>query len=87
MSVIWVLARTQRVSRAFDEFATSNIRVANSKVNEQQPLIQYTDRLIDLLGTEKGSLSAGFNRFFTAVAQLSSNPTEGGFSSRISWCC
>jgi len=72
-------ANSKGVSRAFDEFATSNIRVANSKVNEQQPLIQYTDRLIDLLGTEKGSLSAGFNRFFTAVAQLSSNPTEEAF--------
>src|SRR6056300_176661 len=72
-------SNSKGVSRAFDEFATSNIRVANSKVSEQKPLIQYTDRLIDLLGTEKGSLSAGFNRFYSAVAQLSSNPTEEAF--------
>ena len=41
------------VFRAFDEFATSNLRVTNSKVNEQQPMMRYTDRLIDLLGSEK----------------------------------
>jgi len=40
------------VFRAFDEFATSNVRVATSKVNEQEPLMRYTDRLIDLLGSE-----------------------------------
>jgi flagellar hook-associated protein FlgK len=72
-------ANSNGVTRAFDEFATSNIRVANSKMNEQAPIMQYTDRLIDLLGTEKGSLVAGINEFFSAVTQLSTNPTEEAF--------
>ena len=67
------------VFRAFDEFATSNLRIANSKVNEQQPMMRYTDRLIDLLGSEKGSLSSGITRFFSSASNLSGNPAEEAF--------
>ena len=67
------------VFRAFDEFATSNLRVATSKVNEQQPMMRYTDRLIDLLGSEKGSLSSGITRFFSSASNLSGNPAEEAY--------
>ena len=67
------------VFRAFDEFATSNVRVATSKVNEQEPLMRYTDRLIDLLGSEEGSLSKGISHFFSATSNLSGNPAEEAF--------
>ena len=67
------------VFRSFNEFGTSNLRVANSKVNEQAPLMRYTDRLIDILGSEKGSLSNGISRFFSAASNLSGNPAEESF--------
>ena len=67
------------VFRAFNEFATSNVRIANSKVNEQEPLMRYTDRLVDLLGSDKGSLSNGITRFFAAASNLSGNPAEEAF--------
>ena len=67
------------VYRAFDEFATSNLRIATSKVNEQVPLMEYTDRLVDLLGSEEGSLSNGINRFFSATSSLMGNPAEESF--------
>ena len=67
------------VYRSFDEFATSNLRVANSKVNEQAPIMRYTDRLIDLLGSEKGSLSNGISRFFSAASDLTGNPAEESY--------
>ena len=72
-------ANSKGVARAFDEFATSNIRIANSKLNEQEPLIRYTDRLVDLLGSEEGSLTTAMNGFFSATSQLSSNPAEESF--------
>ena len=59
------------VFRAFNEFATSNVRIANSKVNEQEPLMRYTDRLVDLLGSDKGSLSNGITRFFASASNSS----------------
>ena len=67
------------VFRAFDEFATSNVRVAISKVNEQEPLMRYTDRLVDLLGSEEGSLSNGISTFFSATSNLSGNAAEESF--------
>ena len=67
------------VFRSFDEFATSNVRVATSRVNEQEPIMRYTDRLIDLLGSEEGSLSSGISRFFSATSSLSGNPAEEAF--------
>ena len=72
-------ANSKGVARAFDEFATSNIRIANSKLNEQEPLIRYTDRLVDLLGSEEGSLTTAIDDFFSATSQLSSNPAEESF--------
>ena len=67
------------VYRSFDEFATSNVRVATSKVNEQEPLMRYTDRLIDLLGSEEGSLSNGISSFFSSTSNLAGNPAEEAF--------
>ena len=72
-------ANSRGVFRSEDEFATANLRVATSKVNEQQPLVAYTDRLLDLLGSDEGALSNGINRFFTSAAQLSSNPAETAY--------
>ena len=67
------------VFRSFDEFGTSNVRIATSKVSEQEPLMRYTDRLVDLLGSEEGSLSAGISRFFSATSNLTGNPAEESF--------
>ncbi|MEZ7830189.1 MAG: hypothetical protein QMC06_01445 [Gammaproteobacteria bacterium] len=67
------------VFRSFDEFGTSNVRLATSKVSEQEPLMRYTDRLVDLLGSEEGSLSAGISRFFSATSNLTGNPAEEAF--------
>ena len=67
------------VFRSFDEFGTSNVRIATSKVSEQEPLMRYTDRLVDLLGSEEGSLSAGISRFFSATSNLTGNPAEEAF--------
>ncbi|MDG2141440.1 MAG: flagellar hook-associated protein FlgK [Gammaproteobacteria bacterium] len=67
------------VFRSVNEFATSNLRIANSKVNEQEPIMRYTDRLIDLLGSEEGSLSNGISRFFSAASDLSGNPAEESY--------
>ena len=67
------------VFRSFDEFGTSNVRLATSKVSEQEPLMRYTDRLVDLLGSEEGSLSAGISQFFSATSNLTGNPAEEAF--------
>jgi flagellar hook-associated protein FlgK len=67
------------VFRSFDEFGTSNLRVATSKVSEQEPLMRYTDRLVDLLGSEEGSLSAGISKFFSATSNLTGNPAEEAY--------
>ncbi|MAV33520.1 MAG: flagellar hook-associated protein FlgK [Gammaproteobacteria bacterium] len=72
-------ANSRGVFRSEDEFATANVRVATSKVSEQKPLVAYTDRLLDLLGSDEGALSNGINRFFTSAAQLSSNPAETAY--------
>ena len=67
------------VFRAVDEFATASIRTATSKVSEQEPIMRYTDRMIDLLGSEDGSLSTAISTFFTSTSNLAGNAAEESF--------
>ena len=67
------------VFRAVDEFATASIRTATSKVSEQEPIMRYTDRMIDLLGSEDGSLSTAISTFFSSTSNLAGNAAEESF--------
>ena len=69
-------ARLVGVQRAYDEFAESGIRTSQSALSAQEPMIKYTDRIINLLGSENGGLSSAIDNFFSSATTLSTNPSE-----------
>lgn len=72
-------ARLVGVQRAYDEFAEANIRTSQSALSSQEPMVNYTDRLLNLLGSETGGLSSAIDKFFSSATQLSTNPAEQSY--------
>ena len=40
----------QKIRRQYDEFAESNLRNSNTDLNAQKPMVDYTKRVMDILG-------------------------------------
>lgn len=76
VSYVGTGARLVGVQRAYDEFAESSIRISQSALSSQEPMIKYTDRVINLLGSENGGLSSAIDKFFSSATTLSTNPSE-----------
>lgn len=72
-------ARLTGIQRAYDEFAASSIRTSQSALSAQQPMVRYTDRLINLMGSENGGLSSAIDQFFSSATTLSTYPSEQAY--------
>ena len=69
-------AQAQAVARAYDEFIERSLRDATGDLSVNEPVIQYANRIIDLMATESGSLSNAIDNFFNAAQLLSSQPSS-----------
>ena len=67
-------AQLANVKRAFNEFHESNLRNSSSELTTQDPMIQYADRIVDIMGSKTGGLTSALDRFFAAARDLSSDP-------------
>ena len=64
------------VKRAYDEFVEHNLRQSLSKLEGQGPLVQYANRVVDLMASEQTSLSGAFTRFFESARALAVDPAS-----------
>jgi flagellar hook-associated protein FlgK len=69
-------ARLANIERAYDEFAETSMRDSGSKLATQQPLIDYANRVVDIMGSEASGLSSAMDKFFAAASALSSDPAS-----------
>ncbi len=69
-------ARLVSVTRAFNEFTESNLRDSGSELSAQDPMIQYADRIVDVLGAQNSGLADAFSKFFSSASNLSSDPAS-----------
>lgn len=69
-------AQAQAVARAYDEFIERSLRDSTGDLSVNEPVIQYANRIIDLMATESGSLSNAIDNFFNAAQLLSSQPSS-----------
>ena len=69
-------ARLDNIQRAYDEFAEASLRDSGSKLSNQQPLIDYANRVVDIMGSEASGLSSAMDKFFTAASALSADPAS-----------
>jgi flagellar hook-associated protein FlgK len=65
-----------RVQRQYDAFAESNLRNSNSELQSQAPMVEYANRVIDVMGAESMGLVSALDQFFASARTLSSNPAS-----------
>ncbi len=66
----------QKIRRQYDEFAESNLRNSNSDLNAQKPMVDYTKRVMDILGDKSIGLSSALDDFFNTAGSLSADPAS-----------
>jgi flagellar hook-associated protein FlgK len=66
----------QNIKRQYDEFAESNLRNSNSDLSAQTPMVDYTKRVMDIMGDKSIGLSSAFDNFFVAASALSADPAS-----------
>ncbi len=82
------------VARQVDVFAEKNLLNSNSDLATQTPIVDYSQRVIDIMGDKTVGLSSALDQFFTDANALSSDPassvvrnqfitTTGGVTSRF----
>jgi len=64
------------VKRAYDEFADSNLRKSTSDLMGQEPMVTYSQRVVDILGDKSIGLNSAFDTFFGAALNLSADPAS-----------
>ena len=67
-------AQAEAVARAYDEFIERSLRDATSDLQANEPVIDYTNRIVDIMGTGAVSISSALDAFFNAAEQLSTDP-------------
>ena len=58
------------VKRAYDSLVESSLRSSFSDLRSQAPIIDYTNRVVDLLGGENASLTPALDSFFNSFRDL-----------------
>jgi hypothetical protein len=64
------------VKRQFDAFAESNLRSSTSDLSSQKPMVDYTKRVMDIMGDKSVGLSSALDDFFAAANALSADPAS-----------
>jgi flagellar hook-associated protein FlgK len=64
------------VKRAYSEFAVNSLRNSFSALNTQEPLVQYSNRIIDVMGSTKSGLSSALDQFFSSARDVSAAPAS-----------
>ena len=67
-------AQAEAVARAYDEFVERSLRDATSDLQANEPVIDYTNRIVDIMGTGSVSIASALDAFFNAAEQLSTDP-------------
>lgn len=65
--------------RMHDSFAESSLRSATSSLESQQPTVEYADRVLNIIGSEAGSLTSAFDNFFGSASRLGTDPSSAGY--------
>jgi len=64
------------VKRQYDAFTEANLRNSNSDLSSQQPMVNYANRVIDVMGGPTTGLTTALDQFFNSARDLSSDPAS-----------
>ena len=71
------------VKRAYSEFAANSLRSSFSSLNTQDPLVTYSNRIIDVMGSAKTGLTTALDQFFTSTRAVSAAPADSAARSQF----
>ena len=64
------------VKRQYDAFTEANLRNSNSDLSSQEPMVNYANRVIDVMGGQSTGLTTALDQFFNSARDLSSDPAS-----------
>ena len=64
------------IRRAYDEFLEKNLRNSTSELNTQQPMVDFANRIVDIMGSDSIGLPSALNQFFASAQMLSTEPSS-----------
>ncbi len=64
------------VKRQYDAFVESNLRNSNSDLQSQKPMVDYTNRVVDVMGGATSGLGSALDQFFSSARALSADPAS-----------
>lgn len=71
------------IKRQYDAFVESNLRNTTSDLEAQGPMVNYANRVVDVMGSATMGLNTAFDEFFASARNLSGDPAStvlrGGF--------
>lgn len=65
-----------RVKRQYDQFIESNLRNTTSDLAAQGPVVDYANRIVDVMGSQSMALNTAFDAFFSTARNLSADPSS-----------
>jgi len=66
----------QGVQRQYNAFIESSLRNSKSSLSGQEALVQYANRVVDIMGSGEIGLSPALDRFFSAARTLTADPAS-----------
>ena len=66
----------EAITRQYDAFIESNLRGSLSDLKSQSPLVNYANRVVDLMAGESTSLSSSMGKFFSSARDLAAEPAS-----------
>jgi len=66
----------ERVKRQYDSFAELNLRNSTSDLASQEPMVNYANRVIDVMGSDSMGLNSALDKFFNTTRELSADPAS-----------
>lgn len=69
-------AKLEAVKRLFDGFAELSLRNSIANLNTQAPLVDFSTRMVDLLGDRVAGLSPAMDQFFAGALELAQDPAS-----------
>lgn len=66
-------ARLDGVKRLYDGFIEESLRNSTSDLGQQDPMVDYSNRIINILGSETVGLTSALDQFFNSARELSTD--------------
>lgn len=65
-----------RIMRQYNAFIESNMRNSGSDLASQEPMVNYANRVVDIMGGQTMGLSSALDQFFSSARLLSSDASS-----------